>query len=439
MDNNLSDLPGWLKDTTAFKQAPPPPVAKEPELLPAPSPKVLIKPALIVAAIILVIATSVGAFFLTQKKEEKFVLEKKAVPLETITCSGGTKSEEINTTRGCTELCCPIGTANDQGGSSGTINITYGFGDARPCTAANGKTQTYSIEIIKCTNDDLNRCKYGAYSDYEKGERVTSSCHNLVVDDSGKGQIAYNYTLPGPGCYQFDICAAGPGQSCYLSEGGVVFGFRTAYGVQCKDEPTPTPTVPPACPYIFSVIGLNQTASVGDRPTIYVQAGSILDTPTVKVSKNGSKIEDLTLVPGSVSCSSGKCNHQFTPLASAFSIGTYTFDFMVKGVAVPCATRMVTVGSVEIAFCSGLTAFKEGSSPPSSANLKEGDLIRFVITPSGTVEAAVVRLFKNGVKVGDLSASIYEVSKWSATYTIPAGGAGNYEALGFVKVGSDWK
>lgn len=354
--NKNDDLPDWLEDTVVASPSarptepsvPPPPVVEnEPESLPPPSAKALVKPALLVTLIVLVVVASVNAFFLTQKKEKKFVIQERATPLETIACSGGVKSEHINSTYGCSGTCCPLGKVNDYGKVSGNINVTFGFGDTNPCMAAAGETQTYSIEIIKCTDDDVNRCKYGAYSDYEKGTRITSTCQNLVVNDSGMGQLNYNYDLPGPGCYQFDICPAGPDQSCYrktTGEAGVAFGFRTNYGVECKDSPTPTPT----------------------------------NTP------------------------------------------------------MPTATPIVT------AVCSTLVAKKDGSSDLSG--LKAGEKITFTITTSGlgVVEAAAVRLKKDGIKLIDI-VDTNGADGWSVVYDIPASGAGNYEAQGFIKVGGVWK
>lgn len=464
-----NDLPDWLRDTVVSSapakpvEPPPapslapsqsslPPKEEEPELLPPPSARVLIKPVILATLIGLVVTTSIGAFFLLQKG--RFPLQKKAqVPISACFFNVGDIGNPTLFNHGAV-------TYED---GSNHIVAHWGF----PNGGGTAGKKDYLVKLVKCKNP--SQCA----DDGVSGDRVYAQCHTLEVNAEGRGEVALDFFLDQwAKCndYQLDICGPNDGPECPNPTYGIRYPALTncegptatltptataTPPTQATSTPTntptltptptntptltPTPTTPPGCPYIFSVVGLNLTAAVGDRPTIYVQAGETLDAPTVKVSKDGSKIEDLILVPGSVTCSSGRCNHQFTPLTSAFSVGTYTFEFFVEGIAASCAVRTVTVSSGETAVCTELTAFKEGSSPPSSANLKEGDTVRFVITPSGTVEAAVVRLFKDGVKVGDLSASIYQISKWSVTYTIPVGGGGSYEAQGFVKAGGVWK
>ena len=89
--------------------------------------------------------------------------------------------------------------------------------------------------------------------------------------------------------------------------------------------------------------------------------------------------------------------------------------------------------------CTNLTIAKvlaDGTTGPLT-DLQVGDSIRATITFSGTVENVAVRLKRGGVKVLDKLAGGSKTNTWSADFTISA--AGEYEILGFVKVGGIWK
>lgn len=105
----------------------------------------------------------------------------------------------------------------------------------------------------------------------------------------------------------------------------------------------------------------------------------------------------------------------------------------------PVSTPTPTGG--QTAVCLSLTAFKLETDPPSLENLKPGDTVRFSITPEGNitgVQAAMIRLLKNGIKIGDFATSLYQ-GKWINNYMIPPSGAGSYEVLGFIKINGVWK
>ena len=91
----------------------------------------------------------------------------------------------------------------------------------------------------------------------------------------------------------------------------------------------------------------------------------------------------------------------------------------------PCCTNLTLVKVLPDGTTGGLT------------DLKVGDSIRATITFSGTVENVAVRIKKGGVKMSDKLAGGSKTNTWSSEFTIPA--TGEYEILGFVKVGGVWK
>lgn len=135
----------------------------------------------------------------------------------------------------------------------------------------------------------------------------------------------------------------------------------------------------------------------------------------------------------------------WNPATGAYWIAAYS-DAAAPGIAYSfkkgAAECISPTPSTTPIVCVSMTASKPAGG--SLASLKVGEVVQFVVTPSdplAVVEAAAVRIMKNGVKVVDLMAkqSGTDSDKWTATYTIPEGGEGNYEALGFIKVGGVWK
>lgn len=467
----LSKQPPQLNQEPPIEESlPPAKESSEPPLPPPPSPNKIL---LVLSAIFLITAGSFLAFFLTSKQKGKFILQKRA---ETVCHTGGCEDRtpgwstcDSNGTRwGCDQdcnrwvatagigssqytdpwcegttkkECLPHNPDTSDGVSSQPDHPDCGGGPSGPCAGKERRSycsgvgdwdgnvgvlnctlerQTYTCQknhsffTTKATCDQAtNTNEYEAYFGLvvEPGQSVTCS-HYAPLNQQGKKcsiaqvDIRNNATLLDGDCWDTH-------KECHQCEEATPTPTPTK-------TPTPTSTPPPpeGCDEQCSL----QNAAVVCQAGLYCKPVS----STSGVCRNPA-------CPEETDCQCPPPTPTPTPTSTSTPTPTPTNT--------PGPSPTPTPTSITV-VCSSLTAFKEGSSPPSLANLKVGDTIRFVITPSsgtGSVQNAAVRLFKNGNKVSDLFAGAYPGSKWTATYIIPSGGEGNYEAFGLIKVGGQWK